>query len=319
MPAICLSVAPNSMRIIVECDEFALPIGKSAGLLAGFLGHLATNPRYFSTGFKSCASMPKAFVDRAFNDFVMSQFFFTSDQQKVKGWFNNSLNKKWKEFRLTLWHEAEDPLLSKEDIIKNAPEGIPMDQWALYVNYRSKEEQRFFFFFFLFHYLSLLLLLLFSFPFFVSLLHLCHCCGFFFFPFFVLLNATGPLVAFSLCLRNQRIRGQQTLPHTSGATSLARRRALMKKQGKEVDRNKVWTETHKRKDGSYVNDQAREIGVSVDMITVVSFDRFIQFYYAISILIVAFTCLVRMREIGANGLSWTFGAWLGYGCLYIIA
>nr|XP_016474711.1 PREDICTED: uncharacterized protein LOC107796454 [Nicotiana tabacum] len=115
-------------------------------------------------------------------------------------------------FLLKLWHEAEDPLLSKEDIIKNAPEGIPMDQWALYVNYRSKEETK------------------------------------------------------ALCLRNQRIRGQQTLPHTSGAMSLDRRRDLMKKMGKEVDRGKVWTETHKRKDGSYVNDQAREIGERIEEI-----------------------------------------------------
>nr|XP_016507720.1 PREDICTED: uncharacterized protein LOC107825383 [Nicotiana tabacum]XP_016507721.1 PREDICTED: uncharacterized protein LOC107825383 [Nicotiana tabacum]XP_016507722.1 PREDICTED: uncharacterized protein LOC107825383 [Nicotiana tabacum]XP_016507723.1 PREDICTED: uncharacterized protein LOC107825383 [Nicotiana tabacum]XP_016507724.1 PREDICTED: uncharacterized protein LOC107825383 [Nicotiana tabacum] len=156
--------------------------------------------------------MPKPFVNRAFNDFVMSRFSFTSDPQKVKGWINNSLNKKWKEFRLKLYHEAEDPLLSKEDIIKNVPEGIPMDQWALFVNYRFKEETK------------------------------------------------------ALCLRNQRIRGQQTLPHTSGAMSLARRRALMKKQGKEVDRGKVWTETHKRKDGSYVNDQAREIGERIEEI-----------------------------------------------------
>ncbi|XP_019235326.1 PREDICTED: uncharacterized protein LOC109215669 [Nicotiana attenuata] len=70
----------------------------------------------------------------------------------------------------------------------------------------------------------------------------------------------------ALCLRNQWIRGQQTLPHTSGAMSLTRRRALMKKQGKEVDRGKVWTETHKRKDGSYVNDQAREIGERIEEI-----------------------------------------------------
>ncbi|XP_070053808.1 uncharacterized protein [Nicotiana tomentosiformis] len=110
----------------------------------------------------------------------MSRFFFRSDQQKVKSWINNSLNKKWKEFRLKLWHEAEDPLLSKEDIIKNALEGIPMDQWALYVNYRSKEETK------------------------------------------------------ALCLRNQWIRGQQTLPPTSGAMSLARRKALMKNMGKKL-------------------------------------------------------------------------------------
>ncbi|XP_016460942.1 uncharacterized protein LOC107784327 isoform X2 [Nicotiana tabacum] len=39
-----------------------------------------------------------------------------------------------------------------------------------------------------------------------------------------------------------------------------------KKQGKEVDRGKVWTETHRRKDGSYVNVQAREIGERIEEI-----------------------------------------------------
>nr|XP_016514638.1 PREDICTED: uncharacterized protein LOC107831390 [Nicotiana tabacum] len=164
----------KSIRLKVQ-DVHNLENGSR--LLAGFLGQLATNPRYFSIGFESWASMPKTFVDRAFNDF--SRFFFTSDQQKVKSWINNLLNKKWKEFMLKLWHEAEDPLLSKEDIIRNAPEGIPMYQWALYVNYHSKEETK-------------------------------------------------------------------------------------KKQGKEVDRDKVWTETHKRKYESYVNDEARKIGVSID-------------------------------------------------------
>nr|XP_009764679.1 PREDICTED: uncharacterized protein LOC104216359 [Nicotiana sylvestris] len=61
----------NGSRVIIECDEFAQPIGKSANLLAGFLGQLAINPRYFPIGFESWESMPKPFVDGAFNGFVM--------------------------------------------------------------------------------------------------------------------------------------------------------------------------------------------------------------------------------------------------------
>ncbi|KAH0761636.1 hypothetical protein KY290_017709 [Solanum tuberosum] len=62
-----------------------------------------------------------------------------------------------------------------------------------------------------------------------------------------------------LCKKNQQIR-QNQIPHTGGAKSLARRRAEMKAKGKDVDRGKMWTETHKRKDGSYVTEAAREIG-----------------------------------------------------------
>lgn len=34
----------------------------------------------------------------------------------------------------------------------------------------------------------------------------------------------------------------------------------MRAKGKDVDRGKMWIETHKRKDGSYVTEAAREIG-----------------------------------------------------------
>ncbi|XP_075096343.1 uncharacterized protein LOC142174448 [Nicotiana tabacum] len=66
----------NGSRIIVECDEFAQPIGKSAGLLAGFLGQLATNPRYFPIG--SVSSKLTYII------FVKSRFFFMCDPQKER-------------------------------------------------------------------------------------------------------------------------------------------------------------------------------------------------------------------------------------------
>nr|XP_016460466.1 PREDICTED: uncharacterized protein LOC107783952 isoform X4 [Nicotiana tabacum] len=170
----------KGLRIIVEFDEYHAAIGKSVGLIAGVLGQLATNPMYFPIGFEKWSSMPKYFVDRVFNDIIVPRFFFRIDQQKAKAWLNSSLNKNWKEYMLKLWKEAEDLLISKEDIIKNAPNGIPMDQRALYVTYRLKEET--------------------------------------------------------------------------------------KVMGKAFDRGKMWTETHKRKDGSYVTDEARVIGERIEEI-----------------------------------------------------
>nr|XP_009757369.1 PREDICTED: uncharacterized protein LOC104210226 isoform X1 [Nicotiana sylvestris]XP_009757370.1 PREDICTED: uncharacterized protein LOC104210226 isoform X1 [Nicotiana sylvestris] len=178
----------KGLRIIVEFDEYHAAIGKSAGLIAGVLGQLATNPMYFPIGFEKWQSMPKSFLDRVFNDIIV-----------------------WREYRLKLWKEADDPLLSKEDIIKNVPDGIPMDQWALFVTYRMKEETK------------------------------------------------------ERCKKNAHIRKNQ-LPHTCGAMSLARRRAAMKAMGKAFDRGKMWTETHKRKDGSYVTDEARVIGEGIEEI-----------------------------------------------------
>ncbi|XP_049414788.1 uncharacterized protein LOC125877579 [Solanum stenotomum] len=40
----------------------------------------------------------------------------------------------------------------------------------------------------------------------------------------------------------------------------------MMAKGKAVDRGKMWTETHKRKDGSYVTEAAREIGEKIEEI-----------------------------------------------------
>ncbi|XP_072076622.1 uncharacterized protein [Arachis hypogaea] len=65
-----------------------------------------------------------------------------------------------------------------------------------------------------------------------------------------------------LCKRNQEIRQKQIIPHTSGAKSIARRRAeLTEETGKEVSRVQMWDITHKKTDGSYVNEKAKEIAV----------------------------------------------------------
>ncbi|XP_057444335.1 uncharacterized protein LOC130736528 [Lotus japonicus] len=91
-----------------------------------------------------------------------------------------SINRKWREHRIKLWDEFNDPALSKTEIINNVPEGVCLDHWALFVEYRFKPET------------------------------------------------------------------QQL------------------ETGKSVGRGPMWNLIHKRKDGRYVNDKAKEIGEKID-------------------------------------------------------
>ena len=46
------------------------------------------------------------------------------------------IGKLWREYRCKLWNEFYDPLMSINELIKNYPENVSMDQWA--VDYRLK-------------------------------------------------------------------------------------------------------------------------------------------------------------------------------------
>ncbi|KAF7834754.1 putative transposase [Senna tora] len=62
--------------------------------------------------------------------------------------------------------------------------------------------------------------------------------------------------------KNKENRKKQNIPHTGGSKSIARKRAEMEiEKGAPVSRGDVWTATHKRRDGSFVNDEARLISV----------------------------------------------------------
>jgi len=48
------------------------------------------------------------------------------------------IGKLWREYKCKLWNEFYDPLLTRNDLIKNVPEGLNMEQWAVFVDYRLK-------------------------------------------------------------------------------------------------------------------------------------------------------------------------------------
>ncbi|XP_068502627.1 uncharacterized protein [Phaseolus vulgaris] len=68
-----------------------------------------------------------------------------------------------------------------------------------------------------------------------------------------------------MCNRNRDIRKRQIIPHNGHVMSLSRRRNNLKIEiGKNIGRAEMWKITHKRKNGTYVNDEALEIGEKID-------------------------------------------------------
>ncbi|XP_070048455.1 uncharacterized protein [Nicotiana tomentosiformis] len=69
-----------------------------------------------------------------------------------------------------------------------------------------------------------------------------------------------------LCRRNKEIRKKQKMPHTGGSKANSRRRyELFLETGKTPSRGKMFIETHKKANGSFVNDAARTIGEQIEL------------------------------------------------------
>ncbi|XP_058758963.1 uncharacterized protein LOC131632196 isoform X1 [Vicia villosa] len=201
----------NTLRIIVDFDEFHSPIGEAAGLLAGVCGLIATNSVFFPIGFDKWSNMPGSYFDEQWITFFLPRFCFKVHEDLAKRYIEASIGKKWREYRIKLWKASYRPTLSKREIINKKPKEIPPNHWALFVEYRLKPE------------------------------------------------------TMELCKRNQEIRKNQAFSHTCGAKSLARRRhELTIETGKTIGRGVMWNMIHKKKDGSYVNAKAMEIGQKID-------------------------------------------------------
>ncbi|XP_020963339.1 uncharacterized protein LOC107607079 isoform X3 [Arachis ipaensis] len=69
-----------------------------------------------------------------------------------------------------------------------------------------------------------------------------------------------------LCMKNKENRSKQTIPHTCGSKSNSRRRhEIYLKMGKKSSRGMMYIETHKRKDGSFVNNEALTIVEQIEL------------------------------------------------------
>ncbi|KAL5137407.1 hypothetical protein HKD37_10G027776 [Glycine soja] len=69
-----------------------------------------------------------------------------------------------------------------------------------------------------------------------------------------------------LCRRNKEIRSKQVIPHTSGSKANPRRRnELLLETEKLSSHGQLYIETHKRKDGSFVNEAAKTIAEQIEV------------------------------------------------------
>eukprot|EP00256_Glycine_max_P065501 XP_025980096.1 uncharacterized protein LOC102660834 [Glycine max] len=69
-----------------------------------------------------------------------------------------------------------------------------------------------------------------------------------------------------LCRRNKEIRSKQVIPHTGGSKANPRRRnELLLETGKLASCGQLYIKTHKRKDGSFVNEAAKTIAEQIEV------------------------------------------------------
>ncbi|KAL4293647.1 uncharacterized protein LOC107612438 [Arachis ipaensis] len=69
------------------------------------------------------------------------------------------------------------------------------------------------------------------------------------------------------CRKNAENRSKQQYTHIGGSKSFTRRmEEESEEQGRIVGRGELWIKVHKKKDGSYMNDEARAIGERIEEI-----------------------------------------------------
>ncbi|XP_052728421.1 uncharacterized protein LOC128195229 [Vigna angularis] len=69
-----------------------------------------------------------------------------------------------------------------------------------------------------------------------------------------------------ICKKNRENRKKQVIPHTGGSKPISRRRhEMLLDSGKLPSRGMLYIETHKKKDGSFVNEAAKAIAEQIEV------------------------------------------------------
>ncbi|XLS78260.1 hypothetical protein HN51_062485 [Arachis hypogaea] len=69
-----------------------------------------------------------------------------------------------------------------------------------------------------------------------------------------------------MCKRNKEVRNKQKIPHIGGSKSISRKRhEIFLETGQKISRGEMYIETHKKKDGSFMTDEARDIAEQIEV------------------------------------------------------
>ncbi|XP_027927597.1 uncharacterized protein LOC114184487 [Vigna unguiculata] len=123
---------PSGLRVIVNYDDKYQPIGEASALLARVCGLLAANHIMFPISFERWSAMPDTYKDN------MRESSLKTNEDLAKRDVLFKIGKLWREYRCKLWNEFYDPLVSRNELIKNVPESLNMEQWAAFVDYHLK-------------------------------------------------------------------------------------------------------------------------------------------------------------------------------------
>ncbi|PIN07619.1 hypothetical protein CDL12_19818 [Handroanthus impetiginosus] len=213
-------------KIILEWNELGQPIRESGGLLGQFLGHVASEFNNFPTSYSKWSKVPASCKDH--------DKFDVSDELHKKH-IMGSLGKKWRDNRSRLFINGQrihvQPLdISFEHVVHSSISGCT--RWILRQISRprplglgcdSSLSKR---------------------------------------PTYIPREQWAGFLEYRMNEKTQtniNNRSMQKIPHTLASMSIARKRDQIEMEtGRACSRVEMFAISHKKKDGSYVNDEARQ-------------------------------------------------------------
>ncbi|RYR77905.1 hypothetical protein Ahy_A01g002603 [Arachis hypogaea] len=226
------TIKPARLSIVLRFNKAKQAIGNEAGLLSSVLGLLGFDFGKFSICEKSWRKITTK------DKFIMSQIFHIDEDSEgtIKKNILKSMGKSWKKTRLRLYNTYFEPTFTTKQNIENRPPGIDREHWRWFLDYRAKPKTKVIWYIIVF------------------LNHL--------------------KIAFCLYWTNKKsARKMRRIDQNNYIPTLAGRKVLhgrskkrystifSEEQGRIVGRGELWITVHKKKDGSYMNDEARAIGV----------------------------------------------------------
>ncbi|XP_020970200.1 uncharacterized protein LOC110268411 [Arachis ipaensis] len=130
---------PNGRKIVLRFNSVLQPVGDAAGLRNGVMGLLGFDYTKFPICEKDWKKVRTR--DKVYNECVKKMFHFEEDSRGIiKRIIFKILGRAWKKTRNRLYHHCYDPELSLEEDIENRPDGITVDHWRWFLDYRNSEE-----------------------------------------------------------------------------------------------------------------------------------------------------------------------------------
>ncbi|KAF7831551.1 hypothetical protein G2W53_013884 [Senna tora] len=125
---------PVGERIILHFNESRQPIGEAGGLIAGFLGTVATDVGLFPISYRVWKKVPKSSKEKCYYDIIKEKFHF--EDAIGKRWILGSIANHWRNNRCTLFKKFYKFERSREENIEKHPPWIPKEMWIAFVDYR---------------------------------------------------------------------------------------------------------------------------------------------------------------------------------------